>query len=480
MRKKLLSITLGAMLAITPSCISSINFTPVTVDAATVCGEWSASKIYNTGDVVSYQGGYWEAQWYTQNQIPGTTGQWGVWKEYSGNVQTQAPIPTQYQTPAPTGSQTGSAQAWNNQTVYDTGDIVSYGGKTWKAGWYTINEVPGTTGQWGVWQEVNGSVVTTQTPAPTQAPIHTQTPRPTQTPAPTKTPTPTQQGGSQVSDPTSYMSKMNIVQSCPSNILQRQSGTDYGTVTKKQYYSKTTGTTRNCNVILPANYSTSKKYPVLYYLHGIMGNEDSMLGGDGTIEIPVNLAKAGKAKEMIIVLPNEYAPAPGTEVPAAMNQAYFDGYDNFINDLANDLMPFIEKTYSVATGRENTAICGFSMGGRNALYIGYAKPELFGYVAGFAPAPGVTPGQDYSGYHKGLFSESEFRIKNPAYTPYVTLISGGTNDSVVGTFPKSYHDILTRNNQPHVYVEVPGGGHGGTTVSAGYYNFVSAAFGVLN
>lgn len=68
----------------------------------------------------------------------------------------------------------------------------------------------------------------------------------------------------------------------------------------------------------------------------------------------------------------------------------------------------------------------------------------------YTPAPGVTPGTDYSRYHKGLFSESNFKIQNPAYRPYVTLICCGTNDSVVGTFPKSYHDILTRNAQPHV------------------------------
>ena len=216
----------------------------------------------------------------------------------------------------------------------------------------------------------------------------------------------------------------------------------------------------------------------MYLLHGIGGNEDSMIG-DNITAIAGNLARQGKAKEFIIVCPDQYAPAPGTETGFALNQKYFDGYDNFINDLTKDLMPFIQKNYSIATGRDNTAICGFSMGGRNSLYIGYARPDLFGYVGAFSPAPGVTPGQDFAGYHKGLFSENDFRIKDSRYVPYVTFISCGTNDSVVGTFPKSYHEILTRNNQPHVWVEIPGADHDNTAINAGFYNFVSAAFGQL-
>lgn len=318
--------------------------------------------------------------------------------------------------------------------------------------------------------EKTGGTTTSQVPT-TTAPATTAT-------APSVVPSQTSQpAGNMTEIAKSYMAKLNVVNTCPSGYDQQKAGVQYPTVTKKTYYSTTTGTNRQFNIFLPANYSTSKKYPVLYLLHGIMGNEDSMLGNAAAI--PANLAAEGKAKEMIIVLPNEYAPAPGTEVAAGFNQAYFDGYDNFINDLTKDLMPYIEKNYSVATGRENTAIAGFSMGGRNALYIGYSRPDLFGYVGAFSPAPGVTPGQDFSGYHKGLFSEADFRIKDERYVPYVTLISCGTSDSVVGTFPKSYHEILTRNNQPHIWFEVPGADHNDTAIAAGYYNFCSAAFGVL-
>jgi len=284
-----------------------------------------------------------------------------------------------------------------------------------------------------------------------------------------------------------YMEKMNIENPIPTDITSEVEGV---IVEKKSYESKTTGTTRQMNIILPLNYSKDKKYPVLYLLHGIFGNEDSMLKSTmGSLTIPANLAKQEKAKEIILVLPNQYAPAPENVIPDEllenMNQeifeAYSEGYDNFINDLVNDIMPYMEKNYPIETGRDNTGIAGFSMGGRNALYIGYERPDLFGYVAGFSPAPGVTPGVDMNGIHKGLFQESEFRIKDPAkYTPYVTLISGGTNDTVVGTFPESYHNILTENNQPHVWIEIPGGEHNGKASVVGFYNFLTAAFGALN
>jgi len=275
-----------------------------------------------------------------------------------------------------------------------------------------------------------------------------------------------------------YMSKLNVVNICPAEAIAEQSGVEYPTPKKIYYHSKTTNSDRPLNIILPPNYTESKKYPVLYLLHGIMGNEDSMLDTTmGSITIPTNLAKEGKAKEMIIVLPNEYAPEGGNEVPPAFNQEFFDGYDNFINDLVDSIMPYMEANYSILTGRENTAVCGFSMGGRNSLYIGYKRSDLFGYVGAFSPAPGVTPGTDFSGYHKGLFTEDTFRAEIP---PIVTLISCGTHDSVVGQFPKSYHDILTRNNQEHIWFEVPDADHDGKAVSAGYYNFISAAFGALN
>jgi chitinase len=58
------------------------------------------------------------------------------------------------------------ANAWNSETVYIEGDQVSHNGSTWKAGWWTRGEEPGTTGEWGVWSKVSDSSCGGETPDP--------------------------------------------------------------------------------------------------------------------------------------------------------------------------------------------------------------------------------------------------------------------------------------------------------------------------
>jgi len=279
-------------------------------------------------------------------------------------------------------------------------------------------------------------------------------------------------------NPKEYMQKLKITNTCPREARYKQQGMEYPTAKKVTYYSNFSKKNHQMNVILPVGYTESKKYPVLYFLHGFMGNEDTLLQGVGADSIPTYLFKEGKAKEMIVVLPNTYVPEPGKELPPSYDEQYILGYDNFIYELVDSIMPYMEENYSIATGRENTAVCGFSMGGRNSLYIGYKRSDLVGYVGGFSPAPGVTPGDDWTGHHAGLFStEDQFRAEIPLI---VTLISCGTNDSAVGQFPKGYQEILAKNNQDSIYMEVPGADHDDNAVAAGFYNFVQAAFGALN
>ena len=253
-----------------------------------------------------------------------------------------------------------------------------------------------------------------------------------------------------------YMSKIHIDNICPSTSIQKRYGVSYGSFVHKTYYSSTTKSMRGVNVLLPANYNPQKKYPVLYVLHGVFGNENSLLGN--SIEnIVANKVADGKAKEMIVVLPNIYAGANG-ETPSLTPEG-LKGYDNFINDLTKDLMPYIQKNYSVSTDRKDQAIAGFSMGGREALYIGITRPDIFGYVMGISPAPGLTPGRDWATTHPGQLQESQLKITDTKHVPYAIMLCCGTNDRVVGTFPESYHNILTRNKTNHIWYTVPGADH---------------------
>lgn len=249
---------------------------------------------------------------------------------------------------------------------------------------------------------------------------------------------------------------------------------DYGKLKKYQYYSGTAKRKTNVNVLLPPNYSKDVSYPVLYLLHGYYDNEDWMAGGNIELKkILGNLINHGKAKEMIVVMPYIFCSSEREEC-TGMDLQNSLCYDNFVNDLLTDLMPFIEKKFSVAVGRENTAITGFSMGGREAIFIGITHPELFGYVGGVCPAPGLTPGTDLS-QHPGQLKEQEL-IYPPGKEPFLFLLSAAKTDPAVGKNPYKIHNILNKNQTVHLWNVIPEGGHDSSSVRVHLYNYLRMIF----
>ena len=129
-------------------------------------------------------------------------------------------------------------------------------------------------------------------------------------------------------------------------------------------------------------------------------------------------------------------------------------------------MPHIESKYSVATGRENTAVTGFSMGGRESLQIGMKYGSKFGYVGAICPAPGAS---------------GSWKWNNSSETPYLVMITGGTQDDVVGlNTPEGYHNNFNKNNVPHVWHVVQGGHHGDDSIHSHLYSFVRGIFQATN
>lgn len=263
---------------------------------------------------------------------------------------------------------------------------------------------------------------------------------------------------------------------CPNQYLAKNNENErYGQLIHTSYYSRTCEKNRNVNILLPAGYTDTKKYPVLYVLHGIFGDEYSMVGDEnGGIPITIaNMIAEGIAKEMIVVFPFMYA-SKTKEQCTAIDIENVLAYDNFVNDLVEDLMPFLAENYSVAEGKENTAITGFSMGGREALAIGIQKPELFGYVGSIAAAPGLVYAKDWAMEHPGQFEESQLAFHNEK--PKLLMVCCGDSDKTVGTFPKSYHEIFMKNGVEHIWWEIPGSDHGDPAISSGIYNLVKELF----
>ena len=247
----------------------------------------------------------------------------------------------------------------------------------------------------------------------------------------------------------------------------RRNGVTYSEVKKYQYHSKKANKNKNVNVMLPPGYDESKQYPVLYVLHGFFENEDRMiLTGNNppipTREIICNAWADGEAEDMIVVVPFVFTHPTKADATDFGDQASNEGYDNFVDDIVDSLMPWVEENFSVATGRENTAVTGFSMGGRESLQIGMKYGDKFGYVGAICPAPGA------SGAWKWNSAEE---------TPALVMITGGTNDNVVGlNTPQGYHDNFTKNGVPHIWHVVNGGNHGDDSICAHIYNFVRAVF----
>ena len=269
-----------------------------------------------------------------------------------------------------------------------------------------------------------------------------------------------------------YMASIRdkITVNVPSSVLSNPQGK----VEHITYFSKKANRNKGANVWLPPGYDTSQKYPVFYVNHGYGGDESAMLNGMGVREIATNLIKSGDAVPMIIVFTNQYTD-PNRATQSGNGQADVPGYDNFVEDLPDSLMPYIESHYPVKTGRENTAVAGFSMGGREALYIGIRCCDKVGYIGGGAPAPGIFPTRDQIMNHPGVMSKDDMRI-DPPYSPYLLMIAGGTNDTMVNDYPKQYSDLFTQHGTENIFISVPGGGHDSRTVIPLMYNFIRFLF----
>lgn len=260
---------------------------------------------------------------------------------------------------------------------------------------------------------------------------------------------------------------------CPAQVSGSVADREYGSTEHITYQSQTTGLERGANVLLPAGYDPGKQYRVLYFLHGIFGDEYSLINDPNNAipEILGNLAAEGLTKEVIVVFPDMYATSDPDQEPGFTDEAVAP-YDNFINDLTTDLIPCIESRYSVLSDRESRGILGFSMGGRESLYIGVSRPDLFGYIGAISPAPGLTPAKDWAMTHPGQLKEEELCFADGAEPPELLMVCCGTADGVVGRFPADYHRVLEQNEVEHLWYEVPGADHNSQAIRSGLYNFM--------
>ncbi len=236
-----------------------------------------------------------------------------------------------------------------------------------------------------------------------------------------------------------------------------------GKIDTISYQSKTVGVTRQALVYTPPSFSKSKKYPVLYLLHGIGGDEKEWLNHGSPQVILDNLYADGKIEPMIVVMPNGRAMKDDRATGNIMSPDKVEAFATFEKDLLNDLIPFIEKKYPVLKDRENRAIAGLSMGGGQSLNFGLGNLDKFAWVGGFSSAPNTKA--------------PEVLVPDPqAAREKLKLlwISCGDADNLL-RFSERTHQYLVKNNVPHIYYIEPGG-HDFKVWKNGLYMFSKMLF----
>lgn len=218
----------------------------------------------------------------------------------------------------------------------------------------------------------------------------------------------------------------------------------HGKIDTISYHSKTVGNPRKALTYTPPGYSKSKKYPVLYLLHGIGGDEKEWLNGGKPQVILDNLYAAGKLEPMIVVMPNGRAMKDDRTTGNIMSKDKIEAFSTFEKDLLNDLIPAIEKKYRVHTDREHRAIAGLSMGGGQSLNFGLGNLQKFAWVAGFSSAPNTKPAKELVPDPK----KAREMLK-------LLFISCGASDNLLVN-SKRTHDYLIKNEVPHIYFVEPG------------------------
>lgn len=218
----------------------------------------------------------------------------------------------------------------------------------------------------------------------------------------------------------------------------------HGKIDTIPYKSKTVDTLRRTLVYTPPGYSKKNKYPVLYLLHGIGGDEKEWLNGGKPQVILDNLYAQGKIEPMIVVMPNGRAMKNDRATGNIFAPDKVQAFATFEKDLLNDLIPFIEKKYRVHADREHRAIAGLSMGGGQSLNFGLGNLDKFAWIGGFSSAPNTKPAAELV----PDINAAKEKLK-------LLFISCGASDGLI-SFSKRTHDYLKQNNIPHIYFIEPG------------------------
>ena len=271
--------------------------------------------------------------------------------------------------------------------------------------------------------------------------------------------------GVKISDPSNVFMSRDVV--TISNLfmidgkeseLYKVQNVPHGSLSKVWYHSDKHNADRRITVYTPAGYENNKqRYPVLYLLHGMGGDEDSWSTLGRAAQILDNLIAQGKAKPMIVVMTNGNSDlqaawgesptgyvTPTIELPKTTDGSFEDAFP--------EVVTFIDKAYRTIAKKESRAIAGLSMGGFHSMQISKEYPTQFNYIGLFS-ASARFKGRKES----HIYENCEEKIKKQfSQKPALYWIAIGKEDFLYEENQK-FRSFLDANGFPYTYVESDGG-----------------------
>lgn len=170
----------------------------------------------------------------------------------------------------------------------------------------------------------------------------------------------------------------------------------HGQVRSIYYWSEINGLERHINVYVPAEYEQNpdKKYPVLYLVHGWGEDENGWSNQGHMANIMDGLIAAGKAVPMIVVMPSG-----DIKTNSDVRQASGDVTKIY----AENLIPYIDKTFRTKTDKQNRAMAGLSRGGMQTTMTVFANMDKFAWMGTFSGF--FVRGDDVVNAFNGVFKD---------------------------------------------------------------------------
>lgn len=253
----------------------------------------------------------------------------------------------------------------------------------------------------------------------------------------------------------------------------------HGNVSAVWYDSPVLGMKRRMIIYTPSGYySTKESYPVLYLLHGGGGDEEAWISRGRANYILDNLIADGKAKPMIVVMPNGSIgqdAAPNERAKTLKPMAGLDmnsmNSGQFEKSLANDIIPFVEEHYRVTTDADHRALAGLSMGGLHVTNTFMANPEMFSCINVMSSGWFIS---DKSMYEKGDKRLAEIAPVLKKTVKYLRFTQGGPEDIAYKNGMEMLK-VFDKNGIKYEFSETPGG-HSWNVWRKDLFNFVPKIF----